>query len=653
MPSGIVRIVRDMTDGEADDRPLPLPMTAPIRWHDVTLTVLATLVVGAVSTWINFDRLGADRMWGDEATYALIVDRIVASGDPFTLSFDGIKPYFDKPPLGIWLTAATYNLFGDEPSGIVRYRAWSAGFGVIAVMLTCVIGAAWCSPGVGLVAGLLLAMNGKYLLSHGARHGGFDTGLIVCCLGATLVYTAWIKQRVRPTFAWIAIGLAAGLASLFKPLAGVPFVLLLLIHAMCFVRHESRWRVLRGALIAVGICLLVWAPWHIYEWARFGQPYLDYFFGRNLAERIVHGIDPRHMRGAAFYWTDVPQSSGPFLFWPVAVVVLAIAAWRQRTIASATALLAIVSIGWIAIFSLSPSKFLHYAYPAFPFIAIALSAAMETAGQWMARRWPTVPVVAIGWVVVAVAVTANVVRLVLDTIPTKQSEYAPWVAYKALEPAIDAGNLRVVRYNVPRPPFDNNVAFYLSKMRKVTTVDSPDALAALLATPQPTLLLSWNPAGGLPANLVDGWRSRADLRYSADAHDLSLLALDVQSVTTPSLISSPATLPTFLPFTPMFLGDATLNVHVRFDGSSPPLSGHLEIHLAGRRSETSTVPINPSGQTFVLPVKVKASQVGQAQRLNVAFVPDDGSTASTTIAMLERLSIAYQPQAPVRPRVRE
>jgi len=631
------------------DDTLPLNKSRS-RGGALVLTILATLLVGAVSAWINFDRLAADRMWGDEATYALIIDRMIASGDPLTVSIDGVEPYFDKSPFGMWLTAATYHLFDDEPSGVLRYRVGSAGFGVLATMLTCILGAMWFSPGVGLVAAMLFAMNGKYLHLHGARHGGFDTGLVAFCLLAVVVYTAWIKQSLRARFAWPMIGFAAGLASMFKPLAGLPLLMLLFIHAMVFVHAESRWKVLRGMLIATVVCLVVWAPWCIYQWARFGQTYLDYFFGRNLAERIVHGIDRRHVHGWSFYWTEVPKSSAPFLFWYAAIVVILIAVWRRHATATAVSLFVLIGVGWQVIFSLSPSKFLHYAYPAFPFIAITIAAAMETFGVWLTAVWPRVPTVAIGWVVVSTAIAANVVRIVYDMTPDRQTEYAPWVAYKSLEPAVVDGRIRVLRYGIPARHDANFVSLYLSKMKNVTDVATSAELVALLTTAEPTLLLTWNPVGTLPTEVVTAQRG-ADARFSAHTHDLCIDALDLGPVLDASIhLPTSATLPFDLSFTPTFTGNATFSFTLRFDGPAPT-AGYAVVDYNRRRSTSNRVPINGAGQTFVVNGKTRESAVGKPQPLSLLLLAEDGS--AVTNARVESLSVRYDPRPPVRPRTRD
>lgn len=47
-------------------------------------------------------------------------------------------PYFNKPPLYMWLSATTYDLL---PGFEFKYRFWSAVFGIVAVVMTGLLGA--------------------------------------------------------------------------------------------------------------------------------------------------------------------------------------------------------------------------------------------------------------------------------------------------------------------------------------------------------------------------------------------------------------------------------------------------------------------------------------------------------------------------------
>ena len=85
-------------------------------------TLAYTLIVMSAAATAMFSGLSADRIWGDEAVYASCVDTIHETGQWLSPApFPGAH-YFQKPPLQMWLSAATYRFFPD----VMRYRVWPA-----------------------------------------------------------------------------------------------------------------------------------------------------------------------------------------------------------------------------------------------------------------------------------------------------------------------------------------------------------------------------------------------------------------------------------------------------------------------------------------------------------------------------------------------
>ena len=131
------------------------------------------------------------------------------------------------------------------------------------------------------------------------------------------------------------------------------------------------------------------------------------------------GIDPRHTEGPLYSTCRrFPRPSPPFaLFVPALLFAAARAPARRRRAGPAVrerraaGLFAVVGIGWLLLFSLSRSKFLHYAYPVFPVLALSLAAGFAalvrgleaklaaTSGTRNANGVPAVrPVAAAAWV---------------------------------------------------------------------------------------------------------------------------------------------------------------------------------------------------------------------------------------------------------------
>src|SRR5580765_5318327 len=74
-----------------------------LAWRPIQYSVALLMV----SVPVIFTNLGGPRMEGDEAHYALCGDHILQSGQWLPLSPHPPRPYSAKPPMYMWMTAAT------------------------------------------------------------------------------------------------------------------------------------------------------------------------------------------------------------------------------------------------------------------------------------------------------------------------------------------------------------------------------------------------------------------------------------------------------------------------------------------------------------------------------------------------------------------
>ena len=91
--------------------------------REYSRSVLAVFWLGLALLW--FLPLDRPHLFDpDEGRYAEIPREMVSSGDWVTPRLDAIK-YFEKPPLGYWVTAAAFEVFGQHAWTV---RLWPAPF---------------------------------------------------------------------------------------------------------------------------------------------------------------------------------------------------------------------------------------------------------------------------------------------------------------------------------------------------------------------------------------------------------------------------------------------------------------------------------------------------------------------------------------------
>ena len=105
----------------------------------------------------------------DEAWYASISRNMVKTGDYINMTWNAY-PYYDHPPMGFWLIASSYKLFGINEFTTRLPSAILSIFTIILVYLTGI--QLFKNKFVGYVAALMLGTSVWYLIR--VRSGNLD-----------------------------------------------------------------------------------------------------------------------------------------------------------------------------------------------------------------------------------------------------------------------------------------------------------------------------------------------------------------------------------------------------------------------------------------------------------------------------------------------
>lgn len=162
-----------------------------------------------------FYKLGQSSLvsW-DEAWYAEIARNILQSGDIFNLFYNG-DPYYDHPPLGFWMIAITFKIFGISEFW-ARFAPAVVGMSGIFVMYF--LGRELFNRAVGFAAAL--ALSSSFWFLYRSRSGNLDSILTVLFILTLLLAVKAVKDRR------FAIPFAASLAGLFLTKTLVPLTIL-------------------------------------------------------------------------------------------------------------------------------------------------------------------------------------------------------------------------------------------------------------------------------------------------------------------------------------------------------------------------------------------------------------------------------------------
>jgi len=254
----------------ASAHPVPLPAVA--GWGLLALAWLASTA--------GLRPLGLP----DEGRYVGVAYEMLRSGDWLTPTLDGL-PFFHKPPLFYWITAASLALFGHHEWAARAAPLLGAAAGTLALLWF-----AWRWSGRRVAHLALLALLVQPLAYLGAQYANLDM-LVAGCIAVaiTMAADAVLSEEAGAPRRWpLALAWAAmGLGLLAKGLIGVVIPALVMAVALA---ASGRLRQLRTLLWWPGVVLMlvVAAPWFVAMQARhpgFGH----YFFVVQHFQRYAAG----------------------------------------------------------------------------------------------------------------------------------------------------------------------------------------------------------------------------------------------------------------------------------------------------------------------------------------------------------------------------
>ncbi len=329
--------------------------------------------VAVAGYFLFFFRLtGMGLIGPDEPRYAWIGREMARSGDWVTPRLWG-KPWFEKPALDYWMTAAAFRL-GLDPDAAPRLpvACWSVAFlAFFYWRMRVEFGAA----AAGYGAAVLATSAGWVAYSHAAV---FDLPLAATFGAAMLSLLGWVERGERGGIAVFA-GLL-GLSMLAKGLVGPALAALTL--GCCAWRLGVRVfaaRVFRDFLrpVPVMVFVAVAAPWYALCYARNGNVFLEEFFWKHHFARYLTGALEHHQP----VWYFVPVVAVGLLPWtPLVAALPGAGIWRERR----AFFLAAWAVVTVVFFSLSRDKLPHYVLPALPAVAALVGIALTRSGPMRA-----------------------------------------------------------------------------------------------------------------------------------------------------------------------------------------------------------------------------------------------------------------------------
>jgi 4-amino-4-deoxy-L-arabinose transferase-like glycosyltransferase len=477
----------------------------------------------ALGSFLCFYRLGEGMLVGDEAAFASTTDLMRTSGDWVVPRIVQDRPHLNAAPLYNWLTLLSE---GWLPEGLFRYRAWSALFGVACGLTALALGALLFRAEVGLLAGVLLLTNFRFLFWHAARDGCMEAGLAFLVTAVVLVYARLRSGTTRPMLHWCLVGAGIGAAWLMKPpvMGGFFFAAIALHH--CFVDRRQPWLArLAGPAAALAVAVILAAPWYLLVWSRLGDHSMYVLLVRNAVGRALTHRDVVPMRESFAYWRGIWDSSCAFRLALPAFAwggLCALLAWRRR----AWLLLAWVAGTFVLALSCSAEQRFHHIYAVFPILSVMIAAMLLDGFKpaALSKTWHErchALAVCTGTAFLAVALPRDIGRVRAE-LRRPMWDYPPLAVQERLAQVGLLQEVRLVLYQYPRAQdskLDRDSGFlfldryYAGLLSAAVHAGYPSELNYLLRDGRPTLVF-------LPPKLNAADFAAYELEVRLDGHSM-------------------------------------------------------------------------------------------------------------------------------------
>jgi 4-amino-4-deoxy-L-arabinose transferase-like glycosyltransferase len=345
--------------------------SGPARlWVRVRIWLLPAILLLCVT----LPHLGeGDWQRGDSGWYTAIGVQAFRTGDLWTFMGEPGQPYFNKPPLVLWITGFVAWIFGP---GALAARGPTVLAALGCVLVTVSLVRVFGSRRSALASGIVLALSVEFF--RRTREVSMDMWQLLFLLLMLWAVATGVRRSNWKRFA--LAGVPLGLALLTKPLVALVGVAAVAVWLIGIGRRrELSWL---GATTLVS--LLIAGPWHVSMILLHGEAFTGTYLGTQILSR-AGGRGVTSTTGPLFYLAQLGRNHWPWLIGVVLAIAAMVRPARRSHLAPSTrmamALAMVWTVLWLALLSAFTDRRDRYGLVLQPGLAILC-------GVWLASIAP-------------------------------------------------------------------------------------------------------------------------------------------------------------------------------------------------------------------------------------------------------------------------
>ncbi len=303
----------------------------------------------------------------DEARHGVTAFEMNQSGNYLITTYQDYPDYWNlKPPLGSWLIAISYQIFGNNTFAL---RFPSALAALLCIILMMYLAKQIYNSQVSILSGIVLTTGFWFIFMHCGRTGDFDAQMTLLVILTIL----FLLKTDTKTIYFCLTGLCFSLAFLLKSYLAIQILLIV----GCYLIFTKKFELikLRHYIIFIFFAsapILFWAIARFnYDGLKFFQTMVEY----DLVKKSFNGLEG-HNENIFYYIYSSIWGLFPWSLFPIGILFL----WKKLKIKlnySKSPILLIWILVPFILFSLAFTKCYWYIYPTYPALAILIGLALN------------------------------------------------------------------------------------------------------------------------------------------------------------------------------------------------------------------------------------------------------------------------------------
>ncbi len=254
---------------------------------------LCAIIILCIAIFNIFFNLGNNPVldW-DEARHGISAYEMIKNNNWIVTTYHNNTDYWNlKPPVGVWLIALSYKIFGYNSLAMRFPSALSAFFCILLIMY---FARKTFNKTTALLSGLILSSSFVFIEVHSGRNGDFDAQMALI----TLLTVIFLSKTKKSIFYFYLSAFLTSLAFLVKSFSFIqPAGIILLYWIINKEYKRFKWG---NYLIIIGVFFLPIISWAVCRYFQDGTSFFIRMFSYDLIQRSTSALEG-HSSSNLFY----------------------------------------------------------------------------------------------------------------------------------------------------------------------------------------------------------------------------------------------------------------------------------------------------------------------------------------------------------------